>query len=120
MADLDSVAASVISEASSLKGELGDSLKALRSAKGPFAIAASAGRCGKWLAKKIEAIAGSIPGGLGGEDKKALAIKILMGLIPPRPVWLPDFVITWMLGRVIDATVAALNKAFGKAWPETA
>lgn len=60
------------------------------------------------VVKHVEAIANQE--GLRGADKKELAIELVLQLVH-LPAWCPEFVARWVLGRAIEAAVAAINRA---------
>lgn len=56
--------------------------------------------------------------GLGGQDKKALALEVLELLLPPLPWWLPKPLVLFAAGKMIDSGVSEFNRRFGKVWPQ--
>ena len=80
----------------------------VRNARGPMAVLAAIPA----VVHKAEEVGARL--GLKGADKKALALDILFALLPPLPWWLPELVLRFYAGLLIERAASALKKRLGK------
>lgn len=77
----------------------------VRQASGPRAVLAAIPA----VVRKVEEVGARL--GLKGADKKALALDILFALLPPLPWWLPESVLRFYAGILIERAVSLIKRA---------
>lgn len=62
-------------------------------------------KCAPWVVKAVEKI--GIESGLLGVDKQAIAVQVILNLVPDR--WVPDWLIEPLVCWVVDRAVVSIR-----------